>query len=397
MRPRLHLVVSGLAAVSSACTQHAFVDTIMTSAYRSGPLPSAPPLAERRLLAGDFHCHVSPPDAAWDVTRDLADTVALAHREGLDFLVLTPHVPARFFADPAELAWVVSSQRALRSAIASADTQGLIVVAGFEYTDHEHGHVGMAFADLEEVVQDAPPDTFVRFPERFFDAWVAHGGTMIVNHPLVTPIERPVIPISMARADLSWRPWTRGWTPAEIAEIDALATGWEVYNLSATHLRDRYLLHDPTHTLVASFAHLDAQIARRRARMTPVGGSDSHGEHLRATTFVRVSARSPEGLRAGLLAGRTCVRDPAACSLEARSLAGPWVSVGGSIEGADQIELRARGTRVAAFVAGHETLVPTDGHPRLVDVRTDRCIPVRAVIDGGYSAPIYVNCRLRPL
>src|SRR3954470_6109748 len=100
---------SALFATAAAC-RHAAMDLAMTSAYRpaeverarfrnTGPgVAGADEVTARfQILAGDFHCHVSPPDWDQEANRDLAETVVLARQEHLDFVVLTPHVGARFF------------------------------------------------------------------------------------------------------------------------------------------------------------------------------------------------------------------------------------------------------------------------------------------------------------
>src|SRR5947207_1451724 len=82
--------------------RHTAVDLAMGSAYRPPGVDVAqrPASARERdaeslqLLAGDFHCHVSPPDWDQEANRDLAGTVTLAKKEHLDFVVLTPHVRA---------------------------------------------------------------------------------------------------------------------------------------------------------------------------------------------------------------------------------------------------------------------------------------------------------------
>src|SRR5687768_13805790 len=78
--------------------KHGAVDFAMTSAYRSPPLRLIGESEQSlELLAGDFHCHVSPPDGPSHVARGLQATIDLANRERLDFVVLTPHVRARFY------------------------------------------------------------------------------------------------------------------------------------------------------------------------------------------------------------------------------------------------------------------------------------------------------------
>ena len=101
------------AALGCAPLKPRVVDLAMSSAYRpalggaSGrgaslasdltKRPIAPPY---QLLAGDFHCHVQPPDSEGEVSRGVPETIELARRERLDFVVLTPHVWARFFQEP---------------------------------------------------------------------------------------------------------------------------------------------------------------------------------------------------------------------------------------------------------------------------------------------------------
>jgi hypothetical protein len=87
------------------------VDFAMMSAYRP---PSAPhSRAGFLVLAGDTHCHIRPPDAAWHVDRGLHETLTLAKQEHLDFVILTPHVRARFFQNTNERDAAIEGQRDL--------------------------------------------------------------------------------------------------------------------------------------------------------------------------------------------------------------------------------------------------------------------------------------------
>ncbi len=136
---KLEAQVRGLAGASAlfvtavACNHfdhHTVVDLAMTSAYRPadvefndlkehGPGSADPDevAAHFQILAGDFHCHVSPPDWNQEANRDLAETVVLAKKEHLDFVVLTPHVRARFFSTRVTVAesWTRSPACATRS------------------------------------------------------------------------------------------------------------------------------------------------------------------------------------------------------------------------------------------------------------------------------------------
>jgi hypothetical protein len=220
---------------------------------------------------------------------------------------------------------------------------------------------------------------------------------LVVNHPLVTPVDSI---ISMARADLSWRPFTTKLRsfPPEIAAVSRLAQGFEAYNLTATHLRDRYLLGDTEHTLLATLRLLDREIIAQQRRMSPVGGSDSHSSHLRATTFVLARERTERAIRDALVGGRICVRDPDACSLEVRALSptaqDPWHPVGASIKGASVIEARARGEAIEILVNGEvrATLDDTSSPPAQLRLDPAQCAVVRARVGEGFSAPIYVDC-----
>src|SRR5262249_26775546 len=159
------------------------VDLAVSTAYRPGPPPPAPGASGYQLLAGDLHCHVTPPDAPPHVVRGMAETAALAEREGLDFVVLTPHVWPRFFEDAELRQRVLADQERLARDIAALPAGRTTFVAGFEYTDGLYGHVGVSFGDLAGVldglsVADARAD-----PGAFFERYVASGGLLIVNHP----------------------------------------------------------------------------------------------------------------------------------------------------------------------------------------------------------------------
>lgn len=390
--------VAVLATTAAGCSQRKVVDTLLGSAYHPrlvalGPVvDDSSPAPRYQLLAGDFHCHVGPPDDPSDVSRDFATTVKLAHEEHLDFVVLTPHVAARFFQNDAQREAVLAGQTELRAEIAAGPTD-VLFVPGFEYTDHRYGHVGVAFADLGAVLADVPTSVAKTNPERFFSSWVEHGGTLVVNHPLVTPLASV---FAMARADLSWRPWTsKKPVTAEIAAVDRLAQGFEAYNVTASQLRDRILLGDSDKTLEGTLLHLDAAIVARGRRMTPVGGSDSHGPSMRATTFVLAETKSVAGVREAFLAGRTCVRDAAACSFEARPPGGSeWSPIGAALPmpTSGKLEVRARGDDVEIIRGGAIVATPSSGTTATVDLVAGTCNVLRARVGEGFSAPIYVGC-----
>lgn len=183
----------------------------------------------------------------------------------------------------------------------------------------------------------------------------------------------------------------RGAAPRAAPGEPAYEQGVEAFNLIASQLRDRFLVGDELHTIRATLALMDREIPRRGRRMTPVGGSDSHGHFMRATTFVASRGRSEAAIRDAIVAGRACVRSPEACSFEIRPRGGAWVGVGGAVRARD-IELRARGEDVEIFIDGRVVGTPESGEAVRATVDERRCAVARARVGDGYSAPIYVNC-----
>ncbi len=219
---------------------------------------------------------------------------------------------------------------------------------------------------------------------------MAGGGLVVVNHPLVTPFDSM---FSIARADLSWRPWTTaGPFPPEIEAANRLAQGFEAYNLTAAHMRDRYLSAPGPGTTQATLARIDQEILSQQRRLVPIGGSDSHEDHLRATTFVLASARTTEDIRQAVLAGRVCVRDPRACSLRARTPGSAWQPLGAAFLNAPAIQVKARGEKIRVLVNGREAATPRSDEVAVLALDPTACSVIRADIDGGFSAPIYANC-----
>ncbi|MEO7328141.1 MAG: hypothetical protein ABI193_06165 [Minicystis sp.] len=400
--PLAFTALSLTAVLGCAPLKPRVIDLAMSSAYRAPPpgatargsslhaaaiRPAEP--SPYQLLAGDFHCHVQPPDSTGEVSRSVPETVELAHREKLDFVVLTPHVWSRFFEEPRLRAAVREGRAYLRNTLAALPTEGTLFLLGMEYTDHRYGHVGASLADVEAVLDELPVEESRLHPERYFERFVARGGVLTINHPLVTPLDSIV---AIARADLSWRPFTStGPFPPEIQALNGLAQGLEVFNLSATELRDRFLLGDSKHTLTATLARMDQEILHQQRRLTPLGGSDSHSHHLRATTYVLARSRDEAGIRDAVLGGRVCVRSPEACSFALRAPNEAWIGVGGSIHGA-AFEARAEGEDIEILVDGTPTRAPLAGELTRIEVDPARCSVIRARVGEGYSAPIYANC-----
>lgn len=371
-----------------ACTKNQLIDVAMSGARHATPHREMR-VGERLVLAGDMHCHVQPPDSPAHVSRELAETFERAKDEGLDFVVLTPHVPMRFFMDDEIRAWVLETQQQLRAGIAQLHPD-LIVVPGFEYTDYRYGHVGASFADPTEVLAGLSAAETQEHPERFFERWVAHGGLLTINHPVNRPLKDT--PFAELRADMSWRAFAGRPTPPEVTWITTHAQAIETFNTSVTHLRDQFLVGEEDRSLREAAHLLDHTSRVQNRRIAAVGGSDSHGHWLRATTFVLANERSPAGLRAGILAGRTCVRGPEACSLQVGS-DGAWNGVGDAITtDAPTIEARASGGDVTYVVNGAIAGQSASGIVVSLPIPAGRCAIVRAVVGRSWSSGAYVNC-----
>ncbi|MBX3230780.1 MAG: CehA/McbA family metallohydrolase [Labilithrix sp.] len=373
----------------TGCSKFQVVDFAMSSARR---LPR-----ERRavgpyqVLAGDMHCHVRPPDAAYHVSRELTDTYRLALEEGLDFVVLTPHVPSRFFLDPEQREWVRATQQVLGAKIAQlSQPTGPLLLPGMEYTDYRYGHLGLSFGDVDAVLDEVPLASLERRPELFFEAWQAKGGLATINHPFLEPLPRA--PIAELHYDLTWRGFSSAPVPSEIAWLTRHANAIETWNESIGHVRDRWFAGDPDWELRQA-THLVQRLARaEQRRVTPVGGSDSHGGWLRPTTWVLATERTPAAIRAGLVAGRTCVRSPDACTLEVRGAGGAFHAAGAAITSArGAVEARSHGGEATYFVNGAVAATAEDGATTRLSV-PGTCALVHVRVNDGVSAPVYVDC-----
>lgn len=387
---------------SAACSRNDLLDFSMRAAPRAAAMDGTR-VGDRLLLAGDLHCHVKPPDAPHHVSRELADTFALAEEERLDFVVLTPHVPARFFGDAVERRWVVSTQADLRDRLARSAPSGPrapIFVPGFEYTDHRYGHVGAGFGDVAQVLADldgAGTDLTLH-PEAFFARWVARGGLLVVNHPVQRPM--PSGPVMALRYDMSFRALLGLPAPPEMRWIAEHAQLYETWNASIAYLRDHLLLRDEDVSRREASHLFDVGARARGASGAPLGmagGSDSHGTWLRATTWVLALDRSGASVRDALVEGRTCVGGPDACTLQVRragDLGVRWAGVGDELEATDAVDVRAGGRHeVSVVVDGAVAATVRPGETVRLPVRRDRCVLVRAQAGPSWSSHVRVGCR----
>lgn len=390
------LALGALACVAvarrkGATVEHAATDLAMSQAprpprdWRESVTPPAPYL----LLAGDLHCHINPPDWSDHVARHLPETIRLALDEQLDFVSLVPHVFSDLYEDPGTPARVAALVEELQAEVDIRPDDGLILDVGVEYIDPT-GHVGMVFGDVPAAIAATRGMDASTGPAAFVNAFADQGGLLVVNHPLLTPT---LSWAPLASFDISWRPFTAKppFRP-EIAAVDARADAYEAANLVVSAVRDRFLLGDREDSTRRVLARLDREILARKRRMTPIGGTDSHSFYLRPMTFVLAEQKTRESIRDAIRAGRTCVLQPGACTFEVRAEGGAFVPVGSSVRSTRRVEARASGRAVALYRDGKQVAAPLGGSAVSIDVAPDECAVLRATVDGGYSAPIYVNC-----
>lgn len=393
-------IALSLPLLAAGCSKGALIDIAMSGAKHEVSATGMR-VGDRMILAGDMHCHILPPDSPSHVTRDLADTIARAQKERLDFVVLTPHIPGDFQTDDARRAWVKQSQAELRASIAAAKTD-VVMIPGFEYTDRRWGHLGMAFADIDAVLDAVTAEDAQHAPSKFFEQWVARGGVMTINHPVNRPLKDP--PFSELGYNLSWRAFHGVDVPAEIDWVTTHAQSIETFNASVTHLRDQFIVGEEDRSLREATHLVDRMARQQHRRIAVVGGSDSHGAWLRPTTYVLASEKTPQGIRDGILNARTCVRGPEACTFEMRlrGSGAPWSHVGDEAPAdarpkadrdADVIEARATGDDVTLIVNGEIAGSAPSGETMTARLPHGRCAIVRAIVGRSWSSGIYVGCR----
>jgi hypothetical protein len=185
-----------------------------------------------------------------------------------------------------------------------------------------------------------------------------------------------------------------------VAWITAHAQSVETFNAGISHLRDQFFLDDEDRSLREAAHIVDRMVRTQRRPVAAVGGSDSHGHWLRATTYVLATERTPEAVRDAIASARTCVRGPEACTLQVRDPAANagdqrWLGVGDSLHtvGAGRsIEARASGGDVTFVVNGAVVATARSGESATLPIPTDRCTIVRAIVGRSWSSGVYVNC-----
>ncbi|HNN92236.1 MAG TPA: hypothetical protein PKI03_08210 [Pseudomonadota bacterium] len=347
-----------------------------------------------KLWAGDANFQL--PEGDFKASLDLPKVLETIKKSGLDFVFFNPAVKSRFYDDQSTLDNTVQRWREMRQFLETIPDPKPLFLPGLQVVDKNNGTVSLLFLDLPTMTVDLKSKNFRQSPQLFFYSAKAFGALLFIDTPFATPVKVPVEgPDRFTSVDRSWRPITDGARdpktfPPEIAAAEELAYGMEAYSIPVSVWRDQYGLDDPLFSLHATMRRMDDEILRRKRRMVPIAGSDSRqGKHLHPTMFIAAPSRTPQALREGLLRGRVCIRSPEPCAVRVYvDDEGLPQGVGASLRAKQRIELRWQGE--GEVIRNGESYGAFDG--RATVPAESQCTVLRLVVDGGYSAPIYVNC-----
>lgn len=393
------IAVLGGAILGSAACQNFGSYMALRAAYKPGPArdvqPTTPPgSAPLKLYAGDCNFHL--PDGEFRMRPDTRKLLRRIHQSELDFVFYTPRVANRFYEKEGAIEDAVQRWKDARQFLDSIPDPKPVFLPGLEYQDRTNGSVSMLFLDLPVLFNELKARDFRNTPQLFFYTAKAFGAVFLINTPLATPIRVPLDSQrdKYATTDRSWHPFTeQGRTmkdfPQEIQAANELAYALEAYSLPVAVWRDQYGMDDPQASLREILRTLDKMILQRQRRMVPMAGSDSYGRILHPMMYIAATSRTPQSLREGLLRGRVCVRSPAPCGLRvyADDDAIPQ-GVGAALRARQRIEFSWKGE--GEIIKNGESAGSFDGHATIA--ADQQCSVYRLVSDGGYSAPIYVNC-----
>lgn len=347
-----------------------------------------------KLWAGDANFQL--PEGDFKASLDLPKVLQTIKKSGLDFVFFTPAQKNRFYEDQTSLDGAVQRWREIRQFLETVPEPKPLFLPGLQVVDKAHGTVSLLFLDFPAMTVDLKSKNFRQSPQLFFYSAKAFGGLLFIDTPYATPVRVPVQgPDRFTSQDRSWRPITDGTRdmksyPAEIQAADELAYGLEAYSIPVSVWRDQYGLDNPLFSIVSSMQRMDDEILRRQRRMVPIAGSDSRqGKHLHPTMYIAAPSRTPQALREGMLRGRVCIRSPEPCAVRVYADDdGLPQGVGASIKAKQRIELRWQGE--GEVFRNGVSYGAFDG--RATVPAESQCTVLRLVVDGGYSAPIYVNC-----
>jgi len=348
----------------------------------------------QRLWAGDMNFHISPPDDPKQIARSLKESVDLLSKSGLDFVFVTPQIPARFWESADQFERVRRDWPSLQATLSSMSDKGPLMMVGAEYVDDKNGSATIVSVDIPKALNDISRDDLRANPTAFINLLWMRGALVFLNTPLATPLKAPVdSPQHYATVDRSWKPLTKpsAGYPKDILAIHNLYDGMEAYSVPLSVWRDQYVQGDPVASVSATMSRLDLEIIRKKRRLIPVGGTDSRDSAIRPTVFIAAPERTPEALRQGLTHGRICVRSPLPCGLRVFADDQPVASgVGDHIVAQQHIDIRWDGGEGELF-RNAESVGTFEGRALQPTSRSE-CHIYRLVVDGGFSAPFYVNC-----
>jgi hypothetical protein len=349
----------------------------------------------QRLWAGDMNFHISPPDDPKKVERSLKESVDLLGKSGLDFVFVTPQIPARFWESADQFERVRREWQSLPANDVGDDREDAPDDGRVPSTStRKNGSATIIGVDIPKALNEVSRDDLRTNPTAFINLLWMRGALVYLNSPLATPLKAPVdSPQHFNSVDHSWKPMTKpsAGYPKDILAINNLYDGMEAYSVPVSVWRDQYVQGDPVASLSAVMSRLDLEIIRKKRRLIPIGGSDSRDATIRPTIYIAAPERTPEALRQGLTNGRVCVRSPLPCGLRVFADAQPVAAgVGDHIVAQQHIDIRWEGGEGELF-RNAESVGTFDGRALQPTSRSE-CHIYRLVVDGGFSAPFYVNC-----
>jgi len=390
------LAVAGSLAACQTFSSYVSLRAAFKPSPASKVQPVTPPGSPAmKLYAGDSNFHIKP-EASFRLRKDLRKVVDTIQQSHLDFVFYTPTVKSRFYEKEGGIEEAVQQWKDLRQYLETVPDPKPLFLPGLEYQDKTNGSVSLLFLDLPTVFTELKARDFRNSPPLFFYTAKAFGALISINTPLASPISVPVESYreKYASTDRSWRPFTesgRGlsYFPPEIQAAHELSYGVEAYSLPVAVWRDQYVLGDPLISVRDIMRLMDKLILEKRRRMVPLSGSDSLGGILHPMMFIAATSRTPQALREGLLRGRVCIRAPEPCALRAYADddAIPQ-GVGAALRARQRVEFHWKGE--GELLKNGESVGNFDSHATVA--ADSQCSVYRLVLDGGFSAPIYVNC-----
>ncbi|MBP8196738.1 MAG: hypothetical protein KAY55_06170 [Deltaproteobacteria bacterium] len=393
--PRLLAAGIAVGTLLSAGACQSLLSALSTRAeYKPKSHKTVQMQGSQRLWAGDMNFHISPPDDPKRIRRSFNESVEMLSKSELDFVFITPQIPARFWDSVEQFERVRRDWQSLQATMSSMSDKLPLMMVGAEYVDDKNGSATIIGVDLPKALNEVSRDDLRANPTAFINLLWMRGALVFLNTPLATPLKAPVdSPQRYSSIDRSWKPLTKpsAGYPKDILAIHNLYDGMEAYNVQISVWRDQYVQGDPTASLAAVMSRLDLEIIRKKRRLIPIGGSNSRGRSLRPTIYIAAPERTPEALRQGLTNGRVCVRSPLPCGLRVFADAQPVAAgVGDHIVAQQHIDIRWEGGEGELF-RNAESLGTFDGRTLQATSRSE-CHIYRLVVDGGFSAPFFVNC-----